>query len=196
MSLLLARIISIALNPLAVIVFLPFFIVYRSTHDFSTAVYWTLYTLVFLLALALFVVLSVKKGKFTDFDVSKREQRPALFHIAIVLGALYLVGLFLFRAPFILAFITCGVILGTFLISMVNKRVKASVHVATVAALLIAVAIVYGGQSLWLLLIVPLVAWARVTAKRHTPAEAFTGGLLGSLLSLALYMGVKLFLHK
>lgn len=187
MSLSLAKIISFVLNPLIVIVFLPFFLVYKSTHDVTVALHWTSYTMFFLLAIAGLVYFAVKKKIFTDMDVSRREQRPLLFAIAMLFGVTYLTSLVLLQAPYLLIIVTCGILGGIVIVSIINQHIKASIHVATMTALALTVAIGYGGYFYFLILLIPLLAWARIKTKRHTVTEAITGGIVGSLLSLSVY---------
>ncbi|HZE86684.1 MAG TPA: hypothetical protein VE090_00615 [Methylomirabilota bacterium] len=191
-----ARTISFIFNPLIVIIFAPFFLIYKTTHNITSASHWTVYTLIFLLLLAVFVIVAVKKKIFTDLDVSKREQRPLIFLISILFTLLYIAGLVFLHGPFILFTLAFGIILGIAVVSIINKRIKASVHVATITALIWAVAIGYGGYYLFLLLLIPLVAWSRLATKRHTLSEIFVGAGVGSFLSLSIYVAVKLIFHK
>src|SRR5207344_115927 len=101
----------------------------------------------------------VRKGIFSDYDVSKREQRPLLFLVSILMSIVYLFGLFLFDAPAILFIVTFGIIIGVLAASIVNIWVKVSIHVATVTALLSALAIIYGRYYYLLLLLIPLIAY-------------------------------------
>src|SRR5258706_15733249 len=103
MRLSLARIISTIFNPITIAFFAPFFLVYKTTHNISLATPWTLYTLVFLMALSFFAIIGVKKKIFTDLDVSKREQRPVMYLMSIICCAIYLVSLFFLHGPFILS---------------------------------------------------------------------------------------------
>jgi len=187
-----ARIISYVLNPLTVLVFVPFFLVNRTTHDMDRAFFWTGYSFIFLLAIAAFLFYAVKKKIFTDLDVSKREQRPLLFKVCAVLILFYGAGLYLFNAPPIMPVVMAGIVIGMLLISIVNTQIKASLHVATISAFIFAIALVYRGYNILFLLLIPLVAWARVKTKRHTVPETIVGGALGILLSLGMYLFVKL----
>lgn len=199
MRLSVAKFLSFLLNPLFLIVLLPFFLVFKTSHDATDALRWTIYSFIFLFILASIVFIAVRKEIFTDMDVSKREQRPLLFFISTLVGIAYLVGLILLKAPYILVIVTIGVMLGIGLISLINKRVKASIHVATLTALVLAVAIGYGGYFYLLLLLIPIVGWSRIRTRRHSLREAITGGLLGGFLSLSvysMYLAVKLFLQK
>lgn len=187
-----AKIISYVFNPLTILVFVPFFLVHRTTADLTSAINWTLYTVVFLLAVAGLLFYGVKKGFFVDLDVSKREQRPILFKYCGIFLAIYILGLYLFKAPIIMPVTTLGIAVGIIIISIVNTQIKASLHVATVSAFIFALAMVYRGWNVVLLLLIPLVGWARVKTKRHSISETIIGGALGIILSLGMYAFIKL----
>ena len=196
MRLSLARIISLVFNPISIAFFAPFFLVYKTSHDMISAVHWTMYTLVFLMALSFFAIIGVKKKIFTDLDVSKREQRPVMYLMSIICCAVYLVSLFFLHGPFILYILTIGVILGVSFLSIINRRIKASIHVAAITSLILPVAVSYGHYYLLLLFLIPLVIWARLKTKRHTLPEIVVGGTIGGILSVSIYLAAKLFLNK
>lgn len=189
----LARFISFIFNPLFLLLTVPFLLLMRLNYDPNYIMIWTFYTLFFLLIMTLFIKECVKRGIFTNMDVSKREQRPLLFGVSIILAVLYLAGLAIFNGPQILMVITLGVMIGIVVVSVINTKIKASMHVATMSALIFVAAIVFNGYYLLLLFLIPLVAWARLKIKRHTLPETVVGGLVGVLLSLCIYALVKAF---
>lgn len=194
-----AKFISFLLNPIVIIVFLPFFLVYKTTHDVQSALHWAEYSFLFLVLLTATVYLGVRKGIFVNMDVSKREQRPLLFAICAIFGLVYFISLVVFHAPFVLILVTLGIMFGLVLLSFINRRIKASIHVATLTALVITIAVGYGGYFYLLLFLIPLVAWSRVHTNRHTVIEVITGGVLGVFLSTtvyAAYLTMKVLLHK
>lgn len=190
-----ARFISFVFNPLIILILLPFFLVYKSTSEISSALVWTGYTGIFLSAIAVFIFLGVRRKVFSDWDVSVRAQRPLLFTFFIILGILYLLGLFLFQAPRILFIVTVSMLFGVLIVSAINMRIKASIHVATVAALILGAVLGFGGYYSFLLIFVPLVGWSRVKIKRHTVSETIVGGIVGSLLLLGIYGFFQAFLR-
>lgn len=188
-----AQIISFLFNPVLLLVFVPLFLVYKTTDNVITAMAWTGYTMIFLLAMTFFIIYGVHKKIFSDMDVSKRAQRPLLFAVSLILSLMYLFGLYFLDGPMILFIVIFGIIIGIFVVSLVNIRIKASIHVATTAALIVALSVVYSGYYLLLLLVIPLVAWARVRINRHTLQETIVGGALGILLSLGIYTLIRIF---
>lgn len=188
-----ARYISLIFNPLILLVAVPFILLLKLGYGLHYTLLWTGYTFFFLAALAIFILDGVRKGVFTNMDVSKREQRPLLFKVCGGLALLYLAGIYFFDGPQIIMVIGISILIGIVLTSIINTRLKASMHVATISALIFVASIILSGYYLLLLFLIPLVAWARLKIHRHTLPETVVGGLLGVLLSLCIYALVSAF---
>ena len=165
---LIARFISFLFNPLFLLFPVPYFLVVRETGDPLYALKWTIFSLFFIVVIGLFVGYAVRKGYFTDFDVSKREQRPLLFLFVGLVSVLYFLSLLYLQGPIVLFIILAGILFSTLIFSFINTRIKASIHVATISALIFALSILYSNVFLLLLILIPLVIWSRVRIKRHT----------------------------
>lgn len=191
MSELIAKIISTIFNP--VFIFPPtiYLLVDKVANNDIYAFKWTMFSYVFISIVGIFVAFGVILGIFSDMDVSKREERPLLFAFMGIVTILYLVSLIMFNAPKVLLIVAFALILGLLLITIVNKEIKASLHVAAVSSFISFIAIVYGGIFLFAFLIIPVVAWSRVKIKRHTLLEAITGGILGIALTIIVYVAGK-----
>lgn len=189
---LLARIISLIFNPVFLLIPTPYLLVLRSTGDASQAMTWTLISMFFVMLIGICLGIGVRKGYFTDFDVSRREERPLLFLFVMLVGALYFVSLLYLDAPVVLFILLACIFASVLLLSFINTKIKASIHVATISAFVITLGLLYGAQYLFLILIVPIVAWSRVKIKRHTVREIIAGGSLGISLTVILYTIVKI----
>ncbi|CAN5173529.1 hypothetical protein BH11PAT1_BH11PAT1_1630 [soil metagenome] len=194
MLLIIARILSILFYPLVLIIPLPFFLVFRFTRDVTYAFQWTIFSYVFLGIGGVFMLFAVWRGIFSDLDVSKRKQRPLLFFVFFLIALVYLVALLYFHGPPVLLFAVSGVLMSILFISMVNRRIKASLHMATITAVLLIIGILYGINSIVFFLI-PLVGWARVKAKRHTVQETIVGGLSGAFVIAVIYVSIRYIFH-
>jgi membrane-associated phospholipid phosphatase len=141
---------------------------------------------------SLVVIVLKKMGKVSDYDISRRESRALPFLIGVVgyfVGAL---TLYLLNAPpIIVGFMLCYAI-NTMLIFFITLVWKISVHVTSLGGPIAAMTYVFGVQSLWLLLLMLPLAWARVHLKAHTPMQTVAGGTLGfsaTLLELVWWFG-------
>ncbi len=188
-----ARLISLISNPLFISIPMSYAIVFKSKEDFLYAIEWTFISLVFTIAIGLFVFYGVKKGIFSDFDISKRQERNAIFIFTILIGIIYFAVIFFLQGPRVLLLALAALLLGTLIADLINRKIKASIHIAVFSSFSIVVGILYGG-IFWLIpFFTPLVAWSRIKLKRHHLSETIVGWFLGASLVLLLYYIVKYF---
>ena len=189
-----AKAISFFLGPVFTLLPIPFILVARFSQDYSYALKWTIFSYAFILAVALFVIIGVMLGVFSNFDVSKREQRPLLFSFSAFATFCYLLSLYILNGPKVLFIGFFAIILGLIAIVIINKWIKASIHVATATSVLLFMGVVYKGYFFLLLILIPLLAWARIKTKEHTPTETIIGSILGVVITLIVYAVSKQFL--
>lgn len=188
-----ARIVSILLSPPIILLPAPFILVFKKTHDLMTSLKWTGLSDVFLFAMITFVIFGTYKGFFSNFDVSIRTERPKLFLAGAIVGILYLSTLILLNAPRVLTILVLGILLGVIIIGILSRWFKTSIHTATISSFSLSMVILFGINYLPVFLLIPLVAWARVKLKKHTPAEVLVGGFLGLTLTIIVYIAGKNF---
>lgn len=186
-----AKLISIVFNPVLLISLVPYILVLKSTNDKNVAVYWTIFSLIFIGILSLFIMLGIKLHYFSDLDISKRSQRPLLFTFSIFLSASYVVFLYLLKAPSILFIAIFALILGLTVFEIANRYTKVSIHVATISAFTTSLFIVYDGIFVLSLFLIPLVSWARIKTHNHTKKQTIIGASLGIVTTLTVYVIFK-----
>ena len=189
-----AKAVSLLLSPLFVLLPVPYILVSRFTLDHIYALKWMVFSYAFILAVAIFVVIGVALGIFSNFDVSKREQRPLLFLFSGFTIFCYVLSIFILNGPKILFIAVFAIVLGLIVMSFVNRWIKASIHVATLTSFLMLVYYLYRGYFFLFLLLVPLLSWSRVKIKEHTIPETIVGGILGVLLTIIVYTISRYFL--
>lgn len=189
-----AKAISFFLSPVFILLPIPFILVAKFTQDYSYALKWTVFSYAFILAVAAFVIIGVRLGVFSNFDVSKREQRPLLFSFSAFAIFCYLLSLYILDGPKVLFIALFSIILGLIIIVIVNKWIKASIHMATATSVLLFIGIVYKGYFFLLFFLIPLLAWSRVKMKEHTPMETVIGSIVGLVITLIVYAISKQFL--
>ena len=183
----LARIISFLSSPFVLFLLTPFILVFKETGNIFYSLKWTFFSSIFLFSVAFFVLLGMLIGFFSDYDVSKKEERPKLFAFGGIVAFLYFGSLILLSGPKVLYLVIFGIILGVFVISIVNNWIKASIHTATICAFTLSLVILFGFMFIPALLLIPVMAWARVKIKKHTPQETLVGGFLGIVLTIIVY---------
>ncbi|MHB1355340.1 MAG: DMT family transporter [Anaerolineae bacterium] len=147
-----------------------------------------------LLALPLPLLLlqrELRIGRISDWHVKNRLERLKPRTIFILLFAVLapLLALIILQGPRLLlvALITATVM--SLLNLLVTTRWKISQHVSGVAVACVLVTGTLGVAALPVLLLIPIVAWARVRLGAHTLAQTAAGGLAGTGVALAV-MGI------
>lgn len=140
-----------------------------------------------------YIVLGVRRTRFSDVHVSVREQRPKL--IAAILAGLTatLLVLLLVRADrHVIAL--CAAMLATLVaIGVITTlgRWKVSVHAAVLAGSVVMLAVAASPMWLFGLLAVPVVGWARVRLGAHTLGQVLAGAALGLVVAGATFLVVS-----
>lgn len=185
----LAKIISTVFNPAIFFILMPYIILgqrLRVLHAFR----WEFFSYGFMFLGGLLFLLAVRRGVFSDEDVSIRSERYEFYSMSLVLAFVYL-GFAVFSRGFFfpLSIITIGLIFGILAALYFNQFMKVSIHVGVACAFVCSIALLYG--AMWLLLgaiIVPLLIWARVLLHEHTPKEVLVGGMLGIVITLGTFL--------
>ena len=129
---------------------------------------------------------ALKRGGISDWHVTRREERMQVSLLLPTVAALVLplAAMVALKGPRLLLIgFASGLILSLFNI-MVTWRWKISQHVSTVAVSTTLITSTLGLGASPVLLLIPLVAWARVKVGAHTVMQTVAGGLAGVAVSI------------
>ncbi|MGD8456563.1 MAG: hypothetical protein PVF83_09275 [Anaerolineales bacterium] len=145
--------------------------------------YWAAFFVFVVAALpTLYTVWLLKTGRISDFYMTRREDRIRTIASMVVTNVAAVVVMVLGEAPFILiAFGSVG-ILQAVLILLITLYWKISAHMIGIAGLSTFMTAALGGWWSLALLMIPLVAWARVRLDSHSYAQVFGGMILGATI--------------
>lgn len=180
----LAKVINVLLHPVVVTIPGVFIIVYTSTSSLFLAFFWTFISIVFSSIVGVFVLYGVKKGFFNNLDVSNRKQRIILYPFIIAVVVLFVFSVYFLQGPRILITASILIIAALIFLDVVNTKIKVSGHVGVLSAFVTGLVYAFGGMSFLAFLFIPVIAWARITEKRHTLQETIVGAICGIGLTL------------
>jgi membrane-associated phospholipid phosphatase len=193
----LAEIISWAFFPPLVATVFFVFLIFWYSADFSEGLKWVTYIAPFLIFLPLlFFAITYKLGWVDDLDLTNREDRPLYLVVFIfsLLAALAL--LFFLHAPLKFMVYTLSGLIMTIATTIITFYWKISFHTAVTTSVVTAITILGGLRFAPLLLLVPLIAWARLTLKKHTLWQVVGGFLVAlAITEVVFYLfGFELFI--
>lgn len=130
----------------------------------------------------------LKRGIISDLYVSDRSERPLAYVLMI---PPYIIGTELARlvgAPHHTILLMAAAASCLIVAALVNARVfKISIHTMSAALLAVSLVMVYGPRYGAFVLLVPLVWWARVWLRAHTPGEATAGMIVGAAVGFLMF---------
>jgi hypothetical protein len=121
----------------------------------------------------------MKKGSYTNFDVSDQQQRKGFYPVAILLLAFTAAIIWTFEFPIEVSFHILYLLGMISLLGLVNYRIKASLH----AALAFFISSNLWEFGIWVVVIMTIfalgIAWSRYYLGRHTVPELIIGSIIG-----------------
>lgn len=130
----------------------------------------------------------VRKGTYTNLDVSDQSQRQKWFIATTFL--LFVVTLIIWltnQDRTLRLAVMCALVL-LIAAQLVNTRVKASMHLAFHVFLGFLILHFNGIAGIAFLLFAPLLAWSRIHLKRHVWKEIVVGTILGAALGTTFWL--------
>ena len=133
---------------------------------------------------------AVKTKRVTNWDISNRPQRVRAFVVLSFLLCIDYVIMQTVGTPLVNQVFRFFLVLfaGFFLITL---RWKISGHMSTISMIALYFTYWYGGMFFLLFTLIPLVAWSRLTLKRHTMGEII-GGTIYPFFVFFLARGLRL----
>lgn len=177
----LAGIISILFDPLVEAPFL--FVLLFLTK--STAPLWLLPIIIFVDAIlpVLFMIYGLRVGFITDWETTDREERYSFNLFWLLGGLLTLFLVYLFGDKFLVRlFLVFVLLFGSY--TLITFFWKISGHMTANTALFLVINLFFGWRFWWLILLLPLVAWARWARNKHDIWQLLGGVILSSLVIL------------
>ena len=184
-----AQVISEISNPLFIA--LPTFLVIALTSSadlLHAFLWWIIAVLGISVAPLLFIWQGVRKGRYTDHHVSKREQRfvPLVFGLSCM--ALSFVFLYMLGASPVLIATVVAVIVACWISLVVTRYWKISLHLVGMAGAVTVFILLFGPRLFVLSPLVILVGWARWQVRAHTLFQALAGTILAVIVTIAIFL--------
>ncbi len=175
----LAEVVSYAFHPLLVVIPTLVIAMVRLGSTIGQAIFWTVLSIVIVnLPMAILLFWGVRSGKYSDASVSIREQRTSIYAVGGICLVILLAVLIISKAPVVIIACLISAVIATALGYWINRYTKLSLHSAAMAgctAVLLWTAPLIG---VVMAIFAPLVGWARIRLKHHTPVQILIGWMV------------------
>lgn len=177
-----AEIISYVFHPLLVVVPTQVIAMVQLGSTVWEAIFWTVLSVAIVnLPMALLLFWGVRSGKYSDASVSIREQRTSIYAVGGTCLVILLAVLIIGKAPVVIIACLVSAVIATVLGYWINRYTKLSLHSAAMAgctAVLLWTAPLIG---VVMAIFAPLVGWARIRLKHHTPVQILIGWMVSMI---------------
>ncbi len=174
-----AEIISYIFHPLLVVVPTLVIAMVSLGSTLGQAIFWTVLSVAIVnLPMALLLFWGVRSGKYSDASVSIREQRTSIYAVGGTCLVILLAVLIIGKAPVVIIACLVSAVIATAIGYWINRYTKLSLHSAAMAgctAVLLWTAPLIG---VVMAIFAPLVGWARIRLKHHTPVQILIGWMV------------------
>jgi membrane-associated phospholipid phosphatase len=183
-----ANLTSNIFNPFLIGLVLIPLVSFEVTDSVFEAIKWSLIlTALSILPIFLLTYYMVRRNRLDSVFASMRKQRTKIYAIAAILAGVNCIILLSLEAPLTLLALCVAGFSATAVFMCINLRWKVSLHTAVITAAVTVLFILYGFASTASIVLIPLVAWARIELEHHSPAQAITGTLLSPLILVAVF---------
>jgi len=179
-----ARLVTELTAPAVLVSLLMIAVSWHSSPGGGRGLAWGLLATLFVTGIPFAYILGgVRRGRFTDHHIGRREQRrvPLLVGLGSVTAGLVLLTVLGAPRP-LLALAVAGLV-GLVVAVSVSHWWKMSIHSAVAAGTLVILAMTFGRGFLVAAPLLAVVGWSRVRLRDHTVPQVLTGGVVGALIA-------------
>jgi hypothetical protein len=168
---------------------IPIFLVFGWIDGGTSGICWATLTLAIVTGIPLaYLLIGRKRGWVSDMEMTRRSERPRFIFVSLSSDVLALLVLYALHGLNLLILIVWIYFCLAITMLTVSSFWKISLHMAGVGGFSTALLFVFGISALWAFLSLPLVAWARLHRRKHTPAQLAAGAIAGALVTTLVFV--------
>jgi len=165
-----AEVVSLVFLPLLVVIPTLVIATVQTGYTLAQAVLWTLLAVgVVNIPMAFLLFYGVRSGRYSDASVSVREQSASVYAVGGTCLVVLLLILIFGGAPRIITACLVAAVMATVLGYIINRYTKLSLHSTAMAGCTTVLLLTAPPIGVVMALFTPLVGWARIRLKHHTP---------------------------
>ncbi len=183
-----ANLVSNIFSPFLIGLILILVVSFEATVSVFEAIKWSLIlTALSILPIFLFSVYLVRHNRLDSVFANVRQQRTKIYALAVILAGVSCIILLFLKAPLILLALFVAAFSANVIFMGVNFWWKISLHTAFITAAVTVLFILYGFMATASIVLVLLVAWARIKLEHHSLAQVVSAALLSTSILVVVF---------
>lgn len=161
--------ISVLFSPFLLPIASILLIVRSSVVTMQQGLLWMVIVILFASVLPmLYIFILFRLGRLSDFRLTVREQRAKPLMFSLVSALVGIGILYLLNVPQEIVWLCIACVINGLVLTLITQVWKISFHSGVAAGCMTGLATLISSQFVYLFILLPFIAWARVHRKRHT----------------------------
>ena len=180
---------SILFSPFILPIVTAIFVIHKHAETGRELIHWLVVVSTFVTVLPIFgIIVLLRFSKVSNIHLHTKEERliPLCFTlVSMIVGTivLYKIG-----ANNSIIWVCQVFIVNSVVFSIITPLWKISFHTSVATGCIMVLALLVNLNLVWLFLVMPLIAWARVYRDRHTPLQTVAGTLLAIVNTMLFFI--------
>lgn len=167
---------------------LPIFLAIGWRESGVSGLAWAAIALLIVTGIPLtYMILGRRMGGVSDFELSRRAERPRFIAVSVSCDLLALLLLIFLGGPHLLRVMALTYLCLGISMLMISSFWKISLHLAGFSGFATALTFVFGLAALLSYLGLPVLAWARWHRRKHSVEQLIAGALVGGLITFLVF---------
>ncbi len=180
---------SIVFSPFIVPIVTAIFVILKHAETSRELLQWLVVISIFVTVLPIFVIILLYRfSKVSNIHLHAKEERliPLCFTMVSMIVGTYV--LYKIGANKSIIWVCQAFIVNSVVFSIITPLWKISFHTSVATGCIMVLTLLVNLNLVWLFLLMPLIAWARVYRERHTPLQTVAGTLLAIVNTMLFFI--------
>ncbi len=179
---------STIFSPFIIPIVAAVFVIHKNAGTTEEVLLWIAVVAIFVTVLPIIaIVLLFRLSKVSNVHLHDKDERLLPLSLTVVSMILGTIVLYRMDANERIIWVCQAYIVNSVVFSAITPFWKISFHTSVATGCIIVLTLFVNFIYVWLFLLIPLIAWARIYRKRHTPLQTVMGTLLAFVITMLYY---------
>ena len=181
--------VSVFFSPFIIPIVTAVFVVHKHASAPHQVYLWVAVIAVFVTVLPILsVLLLFRFSKVSNVHLHDKDERLLPLCITCVSMALGAIVLYNIGASWKIVWVCLAFVANSIVFSIITAFWKISFHTSVATGCILVLVLLVNFKLIWLFLVVPIIAWARLYRKRHTLLQTIAGTVVATIVTMLYYI--------